>query len=457
MHNSNFYLSHETSPSPVADSDLVGAISRQYGVSSESVSRRILSGTEIKVGPGRIIAIVGPSGCGKSTAIREIARHACNLVVDVQSVSYPNGRAIVDHICGRRADVRTATAMLSSFGMSEAPLWIRQYDDLSDGEKFRCRLALAARIAGDKRIIICDEFASLLHRRIAKSIAFNIRKYVSRTNACLVLTTLNEDILGDLHPDQIVYLDHHGRSTVEDHEFSETRRMRPTIKIKIAKGSKPDYDELALMHYKHTDELCYVDQVFVMYDADEGDLLGIVVYCFARLELKLRNLALSGRHKRNPKRMNREMRVLRRVVMHPDVRGCGLGHKLVRETLPLIGTRFVECLAAMGEANPVFERAGMTLIGKCDPPKDAAACLVRLAKMGLDPYASGFDDAARRSKRVQSVVRETVARWSEWDARRVGRDERSLDSVLRTFRNIAESRPLYYIWSRNGDPFEKPK
>ena len=61
--------------------------------------------------------------------------------------------------------------------------------------------------------------------------------------------------------------------------------------------------------------------------------------------------------------LNANVRCISRVVVEPRYRGIGLGVRLVRETLPLAGVPVVEAIAAMGEVNPFFERAGMIRIG----------------------------------------------------------------------------------------------
>ena len=59
------------------------------------------------------------------------------------------------------------------------------------------------------------------------------------------------------------------------------------------------------------------------------------------------------------KLLNGEMRCISRVVIEPRFRGIGLGRYLVAETLARAGVELVEAMAAMGQVNPFFERAGM--------------------------------------------------------------------------------------------------
>ena len=45
-------------------------------------------------------------------------------------------------------------------------------------------------------------------------------------------------------------------------------------RLRIEPGRKRDYEAFAGMHYRATDELGFVDKVFVMRDGRAGDLLG---------------------------------------------------------------------------------------------------------------------------------------------------------------------------------------
>jgi hypothetical protein len=337
--------------------------------------------------------------------------------------------------------------------MGEPDLWLRRFGELSDGERFRARLARAVALQTRVRScapLICDEFCSTLHRRLAKAISFNLRKLARRRGFSAVLACSNEDVIHDLRPDVIVRLTGNGRCAVEHAGSSAARRPTFLRRLKVERGRVRDYDEFASMHYRASDDLGFVDSVFVLRDGASGDALGIVVYAYSPLELRLRNLATDGRFSRRPHRVNRELRILRRLVVHPDVRGCGVGYYLVRKTLPMVGTRYVECLAAMGEFNPVFEKAGMACIGQCEVSPKSRRALSALEAMDVDPGSREFPMQVCRSRRVRAIVAQTVA---DWYAATTGggqsRVERqSPHTLAQTFRGLIGSRPVYYLWQR---------
>ncbi len=59
---------------------------------------------------------------------------------------------------------------------------------------------------------------------------------------------------------------------------------------------------------------------------------------------------------------NKQLSIISRVVIHPKYRTIGLGAKLIRETLPLAGTPYVELIAVMAKYSPFAEKAGMQKI-----------------------------------------------------------------------------------------------
>ena len=127
---------------------------------------------------------------------------------------------LIDSLPGTVED-RLAT--LASCGLSEARLLLRTPFELSEGQRYRFRLALGLAQLGARnsergaenqevssvpssafhvpRFLVADEFTATLDRALAKVIAFNVRKLVSRTGVGVLAATTHEDIVEDLQPD----------------------------------------------------------------------------------------------------------------------------------------------------------------------------------------------------------------------------------------------------------------
>ena len=84
------------------------------------------------------------------------------------------------------------------------------------------------------------------------------------------------------------------------------------------------------------------------------------------------------------KGLNLGLSTISRVVVHPKYRSIGLGVKLIRETLPRVGTSCVEMIAVMAKYNPFAEKAGMKKILEQKPSDEARRVADVLSGLGFD-------------------------------------------------------------------------
>lgn len=194
--------------------DLFGIIERQ---DHEHV---VAHKFELPVEAGSLIAFTGPSGSGKSSLLRGIARQLRSdgeSVVDVNDLPLPDV-AIVD---GLDRSFDETMGILSSCGLTEPRLMLRRPCELSDGERWRFRLARA--IARSPRWIVIDEFTAALDRTLAKIIAFGVRRQCQRTGIGFLVATCHEDVIDDLRPDVHVRCDHDGEISLQRFSLSSTQ------------------------------------------------------------------------------------------------------------------------------------------------------------------------------------------------------------------------------------------
>ncbi len=424
-------------------------VCRDFGISRREPPRVIARNLRVRLGPGRIALVTGPSGSGKTSLLEAIASQCAGAIA--LAGRFMRNRAVLDAVAPHEPLGR-ALLLLTACGLSEPRLWLRRFNELCEGERFRARLAKSvgtALAAKDAPPIICDEFAATLHRRAARAIACNLRKLVTRLRLTLVLAAADADFVGDLRPDVVIRLSSHEPDLRDEAPRPAATSFLATARVEP--GALRDYEQFALMHYRAGDRLGFVDRVFVLREA--GETLGVAVYAMSPIELTLRNRATRDRFTGNPRRLNREVRILRRLVMHPDVRGCGLGHWFVRRTLPQVGTRFVESLAAMGSFNPVLERAGMHRVGRIALPHGRMALVERMHRLRVDPFAEDFAASIRRYPRVRRLVEQTIF---DWRRATTGGSARTRgyggprELALR-YRQLVGEPPVYYLWDREGE------
>jgi len=202
--------------------------------------------------PWSIGLIVGPSGSGKSS----LARHAFGEHV-YQCGDWPRDRAVVDGFDD--APIQSIVGLLTAVGFSSPPSWIKPYDVLSGGEKFRCDLAralsaglvssgvpLASPVSGlNERsrkehwqsqwhtesaslpLVVFDEFTSVVDRNTARigsaAAARSIRAGHVRTR--FVAVTCHYDVEEWLEPDWTI--------DMATRSLHRRRLRRPAIRLEI--------------------------------------------------------------------------------------------------------------------------------------------------------------------------------------------------------------------------------
>lgn len=89
--------------------------------------------------------------------------------------------------------------------------------------------------------------------------------------------------------------------------------------------------------------------------------------------------------------MNKQLGIINRVVIHPKCRTVGLGAKLIHESLPLVGTRYVEMIAVMSKYTPFAEKAGMKKIVEQQKIEGVSDVCEVLLELGFDLQVLGSE------------------------------------------------------------------
>lgn len=150
-------------------------------------------------GDWKIGVIVGPSGSGKTSIGKKL--FGGGKILDLYE-GWNKSKPIVDDIAPD-GDFNAVTGLLASVGLGDVPSWLRPFNALSNGQKFRAGLARS--IANDHKEIIIDEFTSVVDRQIAKIGALAYGKAFRRTkDRRVVLLSCHYDILEWLQPDWVL-------------------------------------------------------------------------------------------------------------------------------------------------------------------------------------------------------------------------------------------------------------
>ncbi len=183
--------------SPPADSYRAARVQSLFNVDGEGGADFALrANLPLDEQPWSIGLVVGPSGSGKSSIGKAMwkGRHIR------RSGGWPKGVALIDALAPEAA-FDDVTAALSAVGLGSVPCWLRPYEVLSTGERFRADMARIILERPEK--VILDEFTSVLDRRVAQIGAGAFAKAWRRGPGQFVALSCHYDIADWLQPDWI--------------------------------------------------------------------------------------------------------------------------------------------------------------------------------------------------------------------------------------------------------------
>lgn len=307
---------------PVYDSFRVRQVAGMFDVALEAKLReRFETDVPELSEPWQIGLIVGPSGSGKSSLARQVFGDRVYA-----AGGWSRDRAVIDGFGD--APIKAITGLLTSVGFSSPPSWIKPYDVLSGGERFRCDLARAlsaglnsdlgtrnselrtniATSSGSSEfrvpssefpLVVFDEFTSVVDRNTARIGSAAVAKSIRRGHVgCrFVAVTCHYDVEEWLEPDWTI--------DMATRSLHRRRLRRPPIGLEIRRCTRHVWPLFARHHYLSgalsTGARCYVG---VWNEAP-------VAFCAV--------LPVLGRR--------RHWRISR-VVTLPDFQGVGIGMAL---------------------------------------------------------------------------------------------------------------------------------
>lgn len=181
--------------------DKVMQLCRMFGLTVDRLTERcVIHNCLLEINDGDIVYIMGPSGAGKSVLLRELEKSIrASDRVNLARIKLPADKALIDCV---DADFLRSLRILSTAGLNDCFCVLNQPANLSEGQKYRFRLAMA--LASGKKFVFADEFCSELDRITAAVISYNIHKFAKRTTTAFILASSHDDILLDLSPDVLV-------------------------------------------------------------------------------------------------------------------------------------------------------------------------------------------------------------------------------------------------------------
>jgi ABC-type ATPase with predicted acetyltransferase domain len=181
--------------------DRVASACRMFGLTVDRLTEKHSThACRVEINPGDIIYITGPSGAGKSVLLGELEKAvpACERV-SLADIDLPADKTVLDCMDG---DLLMSLQFLSVAGLNDCFCILNQPNNLSAGQKYRFRLAMA--LAARKGFIFADDFCCGLDRITALVISHGLHRFAKRNGTTLILASSRDDILLELAPDAIV-------------------------------------------------------------------------------------------------------------------------------------------------------------------------------------------------------------------------------------------------------------
>jgi len=376
------------------------AVAEAFGLGVDQHQRHIIyDNVELKISPRDVVLVTGESGSGKSVLLRalekDIRQDLGSDVINIADVTVEPDKPLIDTV-GKTLE--EGLELLSRVGLNDAFLFVRRYNQLSDGQKYRYRIAKL--VETGKQFWVMDEFCATLDRDTAKIVAFNVQKLARQEGKAVLAATTHTDLLEDLKPSVHIHKRFGKEIQVQYYPNEINKECSLVREMRIEQGTLQDYKRLAGFHYRDSKGIVAYQRVFVLKRGDEA--AGVIVYsspavaAFGRKKAFRRQLSLQE--------VNRDLTLISRVIVHPKYRTIGLGVKLVRETLPLAGKPYVETVAVMARYNPFFEHAGLTKIAESKPDPRILEAVERLRALGFNPIFLSSEKSNLEKPRKMSEV-----------------------------------------------------
>jgi len=164
--------------------------------------------------------IVGTSGSGKSLLLNDFGKY--------EDPEWDKTKAVCSHF----KDYEEASEKLMAVGFNSIPEWLKNYNILSTGQKYRLDLA---RIINNN--IGVDEFTSVIDRFTALGLCNSVSKYIRKNDIKgVVFATVHKDIIEYLQPDWIYNTDNQELTINSDKyeiQVDENVSFRKVMEVKL--------------------------------------------------------------------------------------------------------------------------------------------------------------------------------------------------------------------------------
>lgn len=206
--------------SSVERSPRVMECAEAFGLGLDDKDFAVFDNVDLRVEQGDVVYITGQSGSGKSCLLRELAKQMVDQGLNVGNIDEVamEDKPIIDQIGKNTSE---AISFLCAAGLNDAYLFIRKPKELSDGQRYRFRVAKLLESGCD--VWVADEFGAVLDRTTAKVVAFNLQRQARSAGATVIVATTHSDLVSELGPNVTVKKWFHDRLEITEDRLNELK------------------------------------------------------------------------------------------------------------------------------------------------------------------------------------------------------------------------------------------
>jgi ABC-type ATPase with predicted acetyltransferase domain len=174
------------------------AVCEAFGLGVDETKRFLVyDNFNLEFRRGDLIYVTGDSGGGKTLLLSAFKNYFGEEAITLDDLQINPEETLVE---GVGKDVKEAIEILSLCGLNDAFLFLRRFKELSDGQKYRYRLAKLVDWK-EKAVWLVDEFCASLDRVMARVVAYLFQKVARKLGKTVVVATTHDDLLEDFQPD----------------------------------------------------------------------------------------------------------------------------------------------------------------------------------------------------------------------------------------------------------------
>ncbi|APM29220.1 ATP-binding cassette domain-containing protein [Klebsiella michiganensis] len=173
-------------------------IAESFGLGLEEKEWTLYDNLELDIAGGDVVYVTGQSGSGKSVILRELQSLMAKngqTVASIDDFVFRDDTNVIDQLGKTTSD---ALGLLSMAGLNDAYLFVRKPSEMSDGQKYRLKIAKLIESGAD--VWVADEFGAVLDRVTAQVVASNLQRAARAAGATVIVATTHEDLKNALRP-----------------------------------------------------------------------------------------------------------------------------------------------------------------------------------------------------------------------------------------------------------------